>query len=127
MNYYLTSDEYQECLGKPILIKPQKVIKIIGIRNLLKVNLLQPFECNEILTDEINKILASNKIDTFYLINRHDGEEFISVKDIKCPIHVHVMLPKNTDKEPNSINDLCHAWWAVIYDNYEDARIHKFG
>lgn len=137
MCYYLSSSEYEDCLGIPIKIIPKEIIKLKGIDennnitneylNTLKVQLKKPFKCNKVITEELKKILHNNKIEFFYLITRHVGVDFYDISKIKCPTHVHVFLPKEINKEPNSINDLCHAWWAVIYDNYEDARIHKFG
>jgi len=128
MIYYLTSDEYPEYLGIPIQIIPEKILKIRGTKNALKVTLVEPIIYRGKLCDRCD-ISNEHEIEirTFYLFPRHVGVEFNNLENIKCPVHVHITISKNLNREPSTFDDLIHKWWAVVYDNYEDARIHRWG
>lgn len=128
MAYYLASTDYEiryridfnsSFIKEPLEIHPIGLIKI-GNFHLLIVKLN-----NRYYFDIHNEQVKNEKIDTLYLKEKFRDDDITDLlvnKVIEDFFSVHVFLPLKNDKEPISLEDLYHAYWAEVYDNYEEAK-----
>lgn len=117
MKLYLSSYEYNDFEIPKRVLRYYKAV--IDNRNILTIEVDKP------LTGQ-QYGWGGEDIKKFYLVNRFKDDEDLLEKLDKFPIHIHVLITKDSGNlNPSSLSELQNIAWACLYNNEEDARNHK--
>lgn len=115
MKLFLSSYEFDD------FDKPRKLLSIEKINLDDKLILMAEIE-NPIIGQKYG--LLDKDISVLYLICRVDKDAFIKLN--KFPIDVHVLISNKSSKgNVSSLDDLQLIAWACLYNNQNDADMHR--